>query len=55
MTQETQNSRRKFIKTAGKAAVVAPAAMLILNAAVQPAVAQVASGQRPPAGTGQVP
>ena len=30
---EKEKSRRKFIKTAGKAAVVAPAALLIMNAA----------------------
>jgi len=30
---EKEESRRKFIKTAGKAAVVAPAALLIMNAA----------------------
>ncbi len=44
MKQEEKNPRREFLKTAGKAAVAAPAALLILNAAVKPSIAQAASG-----------
>lgn len=43
MNSTKQQSRRKFLITIGKAALVAPATMLILNAASKPAVAQDAS------------
>ena len=37
-------ARRKFLKTAGKVAVTAPAVALLLNATTKPAKAQVVSG-----------
>ncbi len=43
MSKDKQQSRRKFLKSAGKAMVIAPAAMLILNAAIKPRVAQAAA------------
>jgi len=36
MNTKKEQSRRKFIKTASKAAVVAPAAAIILNASADP-------------------
>ena len=47
MSSKKEESRRKFIKTAGKAAVVAPAVTVILNAALIPEVAASPSS-RPP-------
>ena len=41
-------SRRNFLKTAGKAAIVAPATAIILSAALKPAIANVASGLQYP-------
>ena len=43
MSTKKEQSRRKFIKTAGKAAVVAPAAGVILSAASIPLEAQLGS------------
>ncbi len=44
MKQKKKNPRREFLKTAGKTAIAAPAALLILNAAIKPSIAQAASG-----------
>ncbi|MCH8136299.1 MAG: twin-arginine translocation signal domain-containing protein [Proteobacteria bacterium] len=38
-------SRRNFLKTAGKATIVAPAAAVILSAALKPQIAQAMSGE----------
>lgn len=43
MNRMKQESRRAFLATMGKAALVAPVTLLILNAASKPAVAQDAS------------
>ena len=42
--QQVDNSRRDFLKKAGKSAVIAPAAGVILSAAQSQALAQVGSG-----------
>ena len=42
-------SRRNFLKTAGKAAIVAPATTVILSAALKPQIAQAQSGTVDPA------
>jgi hypothetical protein len=41
-------ARRKFLRTAGQAAITAPAVTLLLAAASKPAAAQSAYGSRPP-------
>ena len=40
ITQVEHEARRAFVKTATKAAIVAPAVVLLLNAATKPAAAQ---------------
>ena len=41
-------SRRNFLKTAGKATIVAPAAAVILSAALKPQIAQAQSSSTVP-------
>ena len=45
--QSRSISRRKFLKSAGKAAVAAPATAVVLNAALKPQIAQAQSGAPP--------
>ena len=44
--EQAGQDRREFLKNAGKVAVTAPAAALILNAATVPGVAQAQSGSQ---------
>jgi hypothetical protein len=44
----SDDTRRAFVKTAAKVAVVAPAVMLLLDASTKPAAAQVTYGTTPP-------
>jgi hypothetical protein len=48
MKEQVDSTKRKFIRQAGTVAITAPAAAVILSAALKPALAQSASGTPTP-------